>query len=154
MIACIAKILTRPHLEKVLKKQLTPDLPTIKARELDEQKSECILLDTRSKKEYDVSHIDGAIWVNETFDPQKIAAIIPDKNAKIIVYCTIGIRSDCYGIALKKAGYTQVKNLYGSIFSWKNAGFPVVDAQGRPTQKVHVYSRVWSRYLVHGKKVY
>ena len=55
---------------------------------------------------------------------------------------------------LKAAGYRNVRNLYGSIFEWVNQDNPVVDNQGKPTQKVHAYSRTWGVWLNKGEKVY
>ena len=40
----------------------------------------------------------------------------------IIVYCSIGVRSEDIGEKLKELGYTKILNLYGGIFDWKNKG--------------------------------
>jgi hypothetical protein len=71
-----------------------------------------------------------------------------------VVYCTVGVRSEKVGEKLKAAGYQNVRNLYGSIFEWVNQGNPVVDNQGKPTQQVHAYSRVWGVWLNKGEKIY
>ena len=51
-------------------------------------------------------------------------------------------------------GYTNVYNLYGGIFEWKNANFKVVDTLGNNTEKVHTFNKTWSKWLQKGKKVY
>ncbi len=111
-----------------------------------------IILDTRKRREYDVSHLPGAIWAGDDLDLEKLPQI--KKHQKIVVYCSVGIRSEDFGEQLLEAGFTQVYNLYGSIFSWKDAGFEIVNLDGRPTDSVHVYSRKWGNYLKTGKKVY
>jgi rhodanese-related sulfurtransferase len=111
-----------------------------------------VILDTRKKEEFDVSHLPGAIWVGERYDIDKLSNI--DKEAKIVVYCSVGIRSEDYGEEMLEDGFSKVYNLYGSIFSWKDAGYHVVDQNNQPTEKVHVYSKKWAKYLKTGKKVY
>ncbi len=75
------------------------------------------------------------------------------KNATIVVYCTVGVRSEQVGIRLKKMGYTNVNNLLGSIVEWVNQGNVVVDANNKETKKVHVYSKDYGKWLNKGEKV-
>ncbi|RYF52680.1 MAG: rhodanese-like domain-containing protein, partial [Cytophagaceae bacterium] len=35
-----------------------------------------------------------------------------------------------------------------------NQGNPVVDSTGKPTRRVHAYSRTWGIWLNRGEKVY
>jgi rhodanese-related sulfurtransferase len=112
-----------------------------------------ILLDARELKEYQVSHIKNARHVGyEKFDISKVKNIA--KDARIVVYCSVGYRSEKVGEKLLKAGYTNIYNLYGGIFEWKNQSFPVVDLSNKETESVHVYSRKWGRWLMKGDKVY
>lgn len=128
-------------------------VPTISCSELKKGQNEVVLLDTRAKREYEVSHLPEARWVGyEEFDLKKVENL--PKNTHIVVYCTVGVRSERVGEKLKAAGYQNVRNLYGSIFEWVNQDNPVVDNQGKPTQKVHAYSRTWGVWLNKGEKVY
>ncbi|MBT8318930.1 MAG: rhodanese-like domain-containing protein, partial [Gramella sp.] len=86
------------------------------------------------------------------FDLGKVKKI--DKDQKIVVYCSIGVRSENIGVKLIKAGYKNVENLYGGIFDWKNKDFPVVDALGKSTEEVHAYSKHWSKWLRNAEKIY
>jgi len=43
---------------------ISKDIPVLSVEEL-QTKSNIILLDTRTKAEYDVSHIENAVWVLE-----------------------------------------------------------------------------------------
>lgn len=119
------------------------------------QSGATILLDARENEEYAVSHIKNALWVGfDTFSLEKTIKQLPDKNAEIIIYCSVGVRSEKIGEQLQKAGYTNVKNLYGGIFAWKNNNLPVYDVQGNKTEKIHAYSKKWGVWLKKGEKVY
>lgn len=112
-----------------------------------------ILLDSRERDEYEVSKIDGAVWVGyDDFDLERVADISKDKE--VIVYCSIGYRSEKIAERLKKEGYKNVKNLYGGIFSWVNHDKKVYDTTGVQTNKVHAYNRLWGIWLEKGEKVY
>ena len=119
----------------------------------DSLPAEAILLDARQKKEYNTSHIKGAKFVSfKDFDLDSIKDI--PKDHEIIVYCTVGYRSGKVGEQLQKAGYTNVKNMYGGIFQWVNSGHEVVNEKGESTEKVHCYNKKWSQWLEVGEKVY
>jgi rhodanese-related sulfurtransferase len=119
---------------------------------VEELDSTCTLLDTRSYREYEVSHIEGAIWVGyDEFELSKLTSISKDK--KVVVYCSVGYRSGKIGEKLTKAGYTQVYNLWGGIFDWVNKGKPVVNDKGA-TNLIHGYNKKWGKWLTRGEKVY
>ncbi len=111
------------------------------------------LLDTRKTAEYEVSSLKGAIRVGFIgFSSKKIKHI--KKKETIIVYCTVGVRSETVGEELIKNGYSDVFNLYGGIVNWVNQGYPVYSLSGKPTTKVHVYSKPWGKWLTKGTPVY
>jgi 3-mercaptopyruvate sulfurtransferase SseA len=49
---------------------------------------------------------------------------------------------------LKAAGFSQVMNLYGSIFEWVNRGYPLAGAQ---PGKVNTYSKEWGSWCWMGR---
>lgn len=112
------------------------------------------LLDTRQPSEYSISHLQDAIFVG--YEDFKLKAIEDKLNPEdtIVVYCSIGVRSEDIGEQLQKAGYKHVFNLYGGLFEWVNTGKQVFDQKGNPTDKVHAYDLFWSKYLKKGQKVY
>jgi len=118
--------------------------------------TKAILLDARETKEYNVSHLKNAICVGyDYFDIQKTIEKLPkDKSTKIVVYCSLGIRSEIVAHKLIKEGYTNVYNLYGGILEWKNNNFKVIDTLGNETEKVHTFNKDWSKWLKKGKTVY
>ncbi|MEO9952643.1 rhodanese-like domain-containing protein [Nonlabens sp.] len=127
-------------------------VPYLSVQTLKMDYDQYVVLDTRKKEEYDVSHLPGAIWVGERYKNKRMPEL--SKDVKIVVYCSVGIRSESFGEKMLKDGYTDVSNLYGSIFSWKDAGYEVLDVNDTPTDNVHVYSKVWGRFLKSGVKVF
>lgn len=111
------------------------------------------VLDTRESKEYDISHLKNALNVGFIWFDMRSVYSIP-KLATIVVYCTVGYRSEKIGEKLIKAGYQNVYNLYGSIFEWVNKGNPVYKTNGIQTSEVHVYEQKWAKWLNKGTKVY
>lgn len=113
------------------------------------------ILDARSKKEFKTSHIPNAHFVSYmSFNGKKFKKNFQDKDQPIIIYCSIGYRSEKIGEKLKKYGYTNVKNLYGGIFEWKNQKLPTVEKGNIKTPNVHTYSKEWSIWLKEGNKIY
>ena len=127
-------------------------VPLIKVDSLKNLKN-VFLLDTREREEFEVSHLKNArnvgyIW----FDMRKIYDI--PKNAVVIVYCSVGYRSEKIGEKLIRNGYKHVFNLYGSIFEWANEGNPLYKSNGVQTTEIHTYNKNWARWVERGTKVY
>ena len=140
-------------LKLVLKAMLSESTPSIAIPEATKNASRYLFLDAREVEEYTVSHIRNAVFAGyKNFNLSKLPKI--DKEQPIVVYCSIGKRSENITQKLLKAGITDVYNLYGGIFEWVNQGHAVVDNQNRPTNQVHAYSRFWGQWLDKGKKVY
>ena len=138
--------------DSLLNVMVTKSVPTVGCEDIKKMKN-IVLLDTREKREYEVSHLKNAHWVGfEKFDLISVAAI--PKDANIVVYCSIGVRSGKIGEKLMQAGYSNVHNFYGSIFEWVNQGNPVYDMAGKPTNKIHGYSWKWGVWCNKGEKVY
>ncbi len=139
---------------KVLEKLNSETVPYITVEQLQTKKG-VIVLDSREISEFNVSHIKDALYVGyNNFDKNKITSAIPNKNANIIVYCSIGVRSEKIGEKLLKMGYKNVYNLYGGIFEWKNNNGKVIDNNGLETDNVHTFNKNWSKYLKNGTKIY
>lgn len=135
----------------MLDKLLSHSVPEITARQAA-LKAEAVFIDARERKEYEVSHIHRALWVGyETFDSTRLAGT--DKEREVIVYCSVGYRSEKIAEKLAGMGFGQVFNLYGGIFEWVNRGYPVYDEHGQ-TENVHAYNHNWGLWLHKGNKVY
>ena len=89
------------------------DLTAIDMENVTEAPGTYVLIDVRSKEEWDAGHIEGAIHIVHTEIEKEIVDQVPDKNAIIKVYCRSGRRSGLAKKALIEMGYPNVKNLGG-----------------------------------------
>lgn len=151
-----SSVFGQEKLDKLLNNWNNKNVPYISVETLAMPKTKAILLDAREEKEYNVSHLEDAILVgyNKFKLKETLKKLPKDKNTKIVVYCSLGIRSETVAHKLIKEGYTNVYNLYGGIFEWKNANFKVVDTLEQQTEKVHAFNKNWSKWLAKGEKVY
>ncbi|PWH87136.1 rhodanese-like domain-containing protein [Brumimicrobium oceani] len=154
--SCAAQKVQSSAYNTMLKSMLKNDVPELTVDQADSIKqtnSKVIFIDTREKNEYNVSHIKDAVWVG--YDDFKISRVQEiEKDTKIIAYCSVGARSENVTRQLIEAGYTDVSNMYGSIFEWVNEGKPVYNLEGEETMKVHAYSKTWGVWLKKGEKVF
>lgn len=151
----VTSLVFSQDLQEVLDKYNDHSIPYIFPSETMELPENVWFLDTREQEEYNVSHIPNANYIGfKDFSKEELLTLIPDKDAAIIVYCSIGVRSEKIGKKLKSLGYVNVKNLYGGIFEWTNNNFPLEDENGVSTEKIHAFTKQWGRYLEKGEKVY
>lgn len=142
--------------EELKNKIISKTIPLISSetlKKVENTTAKMLIIDAREEEEYNVSHIKGAKYVG--YDNFKIKSLKDvDKATTIIIYCSVGYRSEKVGEKLKKAGFKKVMNLQGGIFDWKNKGFSVYDNKGNETQKVHAYDKSWGKWLTKGEKIY
>ena len=69
-----------------------------------------VWIDVRTPEEFAEGHIQGAVNIPVDQIAGKIAAVSPNKNAPINLYCRSGRRAEAALQELKKMGYTQVSN--------------------------------------------
>ena len=138
-----------PKFDKTIANWLSFTVPTVSPNDVKKMNN-TLVLDAREREEYDVSHLPNAVFIGyKNFEKNTLSDIPKDKP--IIVYCSIGYRSEKIGEKLQKMGYTKVYNLYGSIFEWVNEGNQVVDNQGNTTKKVHTFNKSWSKWVDDNK---
>ncbi|MDO5985911.1 rhodanese-like domain-containing protein [Flavivirga amylovorans] len=148
-------LFAQKSIDKLLKQYNDNSVPYITVQELAMPKTDVIILDSRELKEYKTSHLKNAIHVGYNhFKIDSVQKKVPNKDAKIVVYCSLGIRSESIADSLKKAGYRYVENLYGGIFEWKSNNFPVYNSAEKETDSIHTFSKEWSKWLKKGIKVY
>lgn len=78
--------------------------------------SSILVLDVRTKEEYDSGHIPGASLF--PYDALSASFKEPDKARPIVVYCRSGRRSAIAAETLVGMGYTDVSDL-GGLDAWK-----------------------------------
>lgn len=143
-----------PEFKKTLDSLYHNSVPLITIDEFIKiDKQNLYILDTREEDEFNVSHIKNARNVgNFWFDMRKIYDI--PRKSTVIVYCSVGIRSEKIGEKLLANGYKKVQNLYGGIFEWVNQAHPVYKQTGVQTSEIHTYNEMWARWAERGTKVY
>ena len=136
----------------ILKTLLSHSVPEVSVVEIGNMKN-IVWLDAREKEEYQVSHIANATYVGyDDFSIERLEHY--EKSEKIVIYCSVGYRSEKIAEKLFKAGFSNVSNLYGGIFEWVNQGKPIVDGASQPTDNIHPFSNTWGIWLTKGNKVY
>ena len=147
---------SQTSIKDLLNKYNDHSVPYIYVDELTKLKTPLILLDTREVEEYNISHLKNAIHIGfKGFKVSKTASLPIDKETMIVLYCSVGIRSEIIGKKLLAKGYTAVYNLYGGIFEWTNKGEKVYSCQATTHIKsTCLNSKQWGSYLLKGTKVY
>jgi len=139
-----------PDFDRKVSQMLDFSVPLIGVEELKNIRDEVHIFDARELEEYNTSHIEGAKYIGfDEIDYSNLEEV--PKNAKVVVYCSIGYRSEKIGEKLQRMGYTNVYNLYGSIFEWVNSGYQVVNQDGKETNLLHTYNKNWSKWVEEGK---
>ncbi|NDJ17816.1 rhodanese-like domain-containing protein [Myxacorys almedinensis] len=104
-----------------------------------------LVLDARTPKEYEVSHLLDANLapsdLNELSHWTNLTHSTP-----IVTYCSVGYRSARLAQQLQDMGYKNVFNLEGSIFEWVNEGHPVYQGT-QAVKQVHPFNDVWGLLL-------
>lgn len=146
---------SQESLDDLLKKYNNKSIPYISVQQLAISQNKTLILDAREQSEYNISHIKDAIFVGyDHFNLDQTLQHITHKTQAIVVYCSLGVRSEIIANRIKRAGYTNVKNLYGGIFEWKNNDFEVYNSKNKKTDSIHAFSKTWSKWLSKGIKVY
>ncbi len=74
-----------------------------------------LLVDVKSKDEYNKGHISRSINIPLSDLKIMIPRIVKNKNQKIILYCSSGVRSLAGCEILRNMGYYNVYNIVGEI---------------------------------------
>lgn len=87
-----------------------------KAVELDDmerllKEEDAVMVDVRTKQEYDKGHIPGAVHVLADTAKQEFPRLYPDRKKPYILYCSSGMRSSIVIDHLKEEGYTNLHDL-------------------------------------------
>lgn len=106
------------------------------------------LYDVRTREEYRVSHLPGAVRV----DPDAGSLPPVPAGAEVVVtYCSLGFRSSALAArAPDPEAAPPRRDLDGGIFAWAHEALPLVDAAGRRTRRVHPFGGLWRLWLPPG----
>ena len=72
-----------------------------------------IVIDVRTKEEWDAGHVESAVHIPHTEIADRIDEVTLDKDAKIVLYCKVGGRAGKAKDELDRLGFTNVENAGG-----------------------------------------
>jgi sulfur-carrier protein adenylyltransferase/sulfurtransferase len=85
-----------------------------------------VLVDVRDSEEWERGHIPGAVHVPRGYLDSRIEGAVPDRDARVVLYCASGQRSVLAAHTLKELlGYSDVASMTGGITLWKDRGYKV-----------------------------
>lgn len=89
-----------------------------------------ILVEALPAKSFNEAHLPGALQINHDEVAAKAPKLLPDKAARIVVYCA---NAECRNSAkaagaLAALGYTDVHEYVDGKADWRAAGLPTVGA--------------------------
>lgn len=87
------------------------------AKKIMDNEHEYVILDVRTREEFDEKHIPGAILIPDYEIREKAESVLTDKDRLILVYCRSGRRSKLASEELVEMGYTNIKE-FGGIIDW------------------------------------
>ncbi len=130
-----------------------PDVSHVTTQQVEDwladTKGQTLLFDVREPGEFAISHLSGAINLSPSASAAESESTelkgVP-KDRRIVLYCSVGVRSSKMARLLNEAGYTNVHNMAGSIFQWANDGRALKNANG-PATTVHPYDQRWGQLL-------
>ena len=126
VIAC--GILLRPSLLRAQgAKAEYPELSPAETRDLLEKRSgdpDFVLLDVRTRKEFDAERIAGAVMVDYRSPSFRDQMAKLDRSKSYLVYCRTGNRTSGAVKVMRELGFPNVFVFPGGITKWKEAGFP------------------------------
>lgn len=70
-----------------------------------------VILDVRTKEEYDLGHYPSAINIPLNSVEDKFKKLFPNKNISVLIYCRSGSRATQAKNILQSQGYIQVKTI-------------------------------------------
>jgi molybdopterin/thiamine biosynthesis adenylyltransferase/rhodanese-related sulfurtransferase len=122
----------------------------IKQVSLDEMKRRLdarepyVFVDVREKDETKAGHVPGAVLLPRGFLEMQAESKLPDKGAKLVVYCAGGVRSAFAAKVLQDLGYSHVESANPGFVRWKDVGYPME----HPAQLTEAQRDRYSRHLL------
>ena len=103
-----------------------------------------VYVDVREKDEWRQGFVPGAVHVPRGFLEMQAESKLPDRNARIVVYCAGGVRSAFAAKTLSELGYQHVESANPGFVRWKDLGYPM----DRPAELTAAQLDRYSRHLL------
>lgn len=89
------------------------------AKELIENEDDLVILDVRTKEEFDGAHIEGAVQIPVDELEARLVEIEEYKDAPMLVYCRSGNRSSVAVEILLENNFTEIYHMSDGFMNWK-----------------------------------
>ncbi len=86
-----------------------------------------VVLDIRTRMEYDSGHIQDAVLIDFYSDDFKEQLDRLDKDKTYLIYCRTASRTSAVLSLLEELGFSEVYHMIGGIIDWESEGFGVVE---------------------------
>lgn len=93
------------------------NITAAEAKDIMDREQDYILLDVRTREEYDEGHIPGALLLPDYEIEARAEQELPDKDRMLLIYCRSGRRSKLAAHTLAELGYTSIYE-FGGIIDW------------------------------------
>jgi phage shock protein E len=84
-----------------------------------------LVLDVRSRKEFDDGHVPGAIHFPFWRVRSRWRELADMREHRIVLYCGHGPRAYLAGAVLHRRGFTRITYLHGHMKKWKQMGLAI-----------------------------
>ena len=103
------------------------DLLTVKQlkEELDQTNESFILLDVRTREEFNSGRIKNSINIPHDLLLSDISLVADYKNEKVVVYCRSGKRAKLVLDRLSDEGFRTLIDVDGDMLAWNSANLPI-----------------------------
>jgi molybdopterin/thiamine biosynthesis adenylyltransferase/rhodanese-related sulfurtransferase len=98
------------------------EVAEVTARDAGRELGTATFLDVREGDEHDQGAVPGAVHVPRGQLEFNVEGRLPDKSARVVVYCAGGVRSIFAARTLAELGYTDVVSMAGGFNRWKDEG--------------------------------
>ena len=119
--------MSNPKTVSDLLREARADIPEISPAEVEALRGSAsppAIVDVRDLDEWDQGHIPGSLHIARSYLEQAIESEVPDRDAKVILYCSGTVRSYLAGRALRDLGYRDIAVMDGGFHGWKSKGLP------------------------------
>jgi rhodanese-related sulfurtransferase len=84
-----------------------------------------VVLDVRSRKEFDEGHVPGARHLPFWQAGKKWRLVVPERDVPLVLYCGHGPRAYIAAATLKRRGFNRIAYLAGHMKKWKEMNLPL-----------------------------
>lgn len=98
---------------------------------IDISSEEIVLLDVRSKEEFESGSIKDSVNIPHEDLLSDIALVSQYKTKKVVVYCRSGRRAELVINELEKNGFLDIIDIDGDIMAWSQSNYPLEIEEGR-----------------------